>query len=116
MQIAGLSYSGDPRMSVPGAENPDKVKNIVSGPGSLVAFRELYADPLGRIEGLEWNSVKDARGDESGDAVLRVRSRQTSGAGLTVDGVRARHGGVACGESTGQVAIRSCRQNGPVGT
>lgn len=74
MQIAGLSYSGDPRMSVPGAENPDKVKNIVSGPGSLVAFRELYADPLARIEGLALGGSIVEKGDQSGDAVLRVSS------------------------------------------
>ena len=72
MQIAGLSYSGDPRMSVPGAENPDKVKNIVSGPGSLVAFRELYAEPLARIEGLDLGESIVEKGDQSGDAVLRV--------------------------------------------
>ncbi|WVF69754.1 hypothetical protein IAT40_004533 [Kwoniella sp. CBS 6097] len=42
-KIAGLSYSGDPRMSVPGAENPEKVKNIVRGPGAREGFREMYA-------------------------------------------------------------------------
>ncbi|OCF45840.1 hypothetical protein I317_00328 [Kwoniella heveanensis CBS 569] len=41
-KIAGLSYSGDPRMSVPGAENPEKVKNIVRGPGTREGFREMY--------------------------------------------------------------------------
>lgn len=46
MKIAGLSYSGDPRMSVPGAENPEKVRNIVTGPGSLLGFRHLYGEVL----------------------------------------------------------------------
>jgi translocator assembly and maintenance protein 41 len=46
VKIAGLSYSGDPRMSVPGAENPEKVKNIVRGPGSLLGFRHLYEEVL----------------------------------------------------------------------
>ncbi|WVN89402.1 uncharacterized protein L203_104625 [Cryptococcus depauperatus CBS 7841] len=45
-QIARLSYSGDPRMSIPGAENPEKVRNIVQGPGARQGFRELYGGLL----------------------------------------------------------------------
>ena len=41
-KITGLSYAGDPRMVVPGAENPEKVKNIVQGQGALPAFRDAY--------------------------------------------------------------------------
>lgn len=52
-QIAGISYSGDPRMSVPGAENPEKVRNIVRGPGVLGAFRGLYAPHVAHV-GLRW--------------------------------------------------------------
>lgn len=48
-KIAGISYSGDPRMSVPGAENPAKVRNIVRGPGVLDGFRNLYAPHLGTV-------------------------------------------------------------------
>ena len=53
--IAGISYLGDPRMSLP-AENPDKVGNIVKN--QLSNFRRLYA-PL--IENLPNVSFKDPR-------------------------------------------------------
>ena len=53
--IAGISYMGDPRMSL-GAENPDKVGNIVRN--QLPNFRRLYA-PL--IENLPNVSFKDPR-------------------------------------------------------
>jgi mitochondrial translocator assembly and maintenance protein 41 len=53
-QIAGISYSGDPRMNFPGAENPEKVKNIVRGEGQLEAFRELYKDVISEIDALSW--------------------------------------------------------------
>lgn len=53
--IAGISYLGDPRMSLP-AENPDKVGNIVRH--QLPNFRRLYA-PL--IENLPNVSFKDPR-------------------------------------------------------
>lgn len=45
-QIAGISYSGDPRMSIPGAENPQKVKNIVRGEGVQSGLREMYKPSL----------------------------------------------------------------------
>jgi translocator assembly and maintenance protein 41 len=45
-KIAGISYAGDPRMSVPGAENPEKVRNIVRGEGALEGFRAMYGDLL----------------------------------------------------------------------
>ncbi|KAK8847438.1 hypothetical protein IAR55_005296 [Kwoniella newhampshirensis] len=53
--IAGLSYSGDPRMSVPGAENPEKVKNIVKGKGARQGFREMYG-PFLKPLGLRWEN------------------------------------------------------------
>ncbi|KAL8979323.1 MAG: hypothetical protein Q9177_006174 [Variospora cf. flavescens] len=53
--IAGLSYLGDPRMSLP-AENPNKVANIVKY--QLPNFRRLYA-PL--IENLPNVAFHDAR-------------------------------------------------------
>ena len=63
-QIAGISYSGDPRMSVPGAENPEKVKNIVRGQGGLDGFRRLYEGAMNSMPGLRWqDESKDRVGD-----------------------------------------------------
>jgi translocator assembly and maintenance protein 41 len=47
-------------MSVPGAENPDKVKNIVAGPGNLRGFRRMYGGLLERIPGVRWEDGKVA--------------------------------------------------------
>ncbi|KAL1967485.1 hypothetical protein VTN77DRAFT_3270 [Rasamsonia byssochlamydoides] len=58
--IAGISYMGDLRMSLP-AEDPGKVKNIVSG--QMDYFRRLYA-PL--IENLPNCTFNDYRCTESG--------------------------------------------------
>ncbi|WWC86869.1 uncharacterized protein L201_001748 [Kwoniella dendrophila CBS 6074] len=52
-KIAGLSYSGDPRMSIPGGENPEKVKNIVKGPGARDGFRSMYGAYLNE-KGVSW--------------------------------------------------------------
>lgn len=51
MNVAGLSYMGDPRMGL--AENPDKVRNIVNGPGQLEAFRRMYSPflPHSQLDG-----------------------------------------------------------------
>ena len=57
-QIAGLSYSGDPRMSVPGAENPQKVRNIVRGQGNLQGFRTLYDRAIKTTKGLRWEGTE----------------------------------------------------------
>lgn len=62
-QIAGLSYSGDPRMSVPGAENPEKVRNIVRGEGAREGFREVYGGLL-RGLGIRWKG--EDKGDKEG--------------------------------------------------
>jgi translocator assembly and maintenance protein 41 len=51
-QIAKISYTGDPRMAVPGAENPQKVKNIVAGQRDR--FDRLYA---GMVQGLGVKAV-----------------------------------------------------------
>lgn len=59
--IAGMSYMGDIRMSLP-AEDPRKVNNIVSG--QMANFRRLYA-PL--IENLPNVVFADPRSTESGD-------------------------------------------------
>lgn len=65
-QIAGISYAGDPRMSVPGAENPEKVKNIVRGEGALEGFRVMYGSLL--------SEIKDVKSEEKdGEVILTVR-------------------------------------------
>jgi translocator assembly and maintenance protein 41 len=45
-------------MSVPGAENPEKVKNIVRGEGVLDGFRALYGPHLATAVGLRWAGDK----------------------------------------------------------
>ncbi|KAL9937679.1 hypothetical protein V8E36_003224 [Tilletia maclaganii] len=57
-KIASLSYTGDFRMSVPGAENVNKVRNIVLG--QRHAFRRLYG---GLIRSLGTLEVHEGRKD-----------------------------------------------------
>jgi translocator assembly and maintenance protein 41 len=45
-RIAALSYTGDVRMRL--AENPNKVRNIVLGPGNAERFRRLYEPHIAR--------------------------------------------------------------------
>jgi hypothetical protein len=72
-------------MSVPGAENPDKVKNIVAGPGNLRGFRRLYGGLLDRIPGVRWEDgnvagirgigfegIEGGEGKENGEGWLVV--------------------------------------------
>ena len=76
-QIAGISYAGDPRMSVPGAENPEKVKNIVRGEGQLQAFRQLYADAVEDV-GLQWaeySTLDRRKWSGAGEQLISVRSQ-----------------------------------------
>ncbi|ODO08714.1 hypothetical protein L198_00447 [Cryptococcus wingfieldii CBS 7118] len=62
MKITGLSYEGDPRMRVPGGENPGKVGNIVRGPGAREGFREMYGPFLQRGDlGVEWAEEKKGK-------------------------------------------------------
>ncbi|TXT08947.1 hypothetical protein VHUM_02421 [Vanrija humicola] len=78
-QIAGISYSGDPRMSVPGAENPEKVKNIVRGEGVLDGFRALYGPHLATGVGLRYAGDKDGSTKEwrgHGEALLEVSDQR----------------------------------------
>lgn len=73
-KIAGISYAGDPRMSIPGAENPEKVRNIVRGQGALEGFRAMYGDLLRGESGVIWAEEKKWEGEwkGSGDEVLVV--------------------------------------------
>lgn len=50
--IAGISYMGDPRMSLP-TENPKKVANIVGN--NLPHFRRLYAPLIETLPNVEFN-------------------------------------------------------------
>lgn len=79
-KITSISYSGDPRMNIPGGENPRKIQNIVRGKNVLDGFRSLYANHVGRV-GLRFADDKPAaqqvaqflwRGDGSG--TLQVSS------------------------------------------
>jgi translocator assembly and maintenance protein 41 len=82
-KIAGLSYAGDPRMSVPGAENPEKVRNIVRGEGVLEGFRGMYGGLVADMEGLKWaeKDKSDGQGWKwigEGEAELVVSSSASS--------------------------------------
>jgi len=63
-KIAGISYAGDPRMSIPGAENPEKVRNIVRGEGALEGFRVMYGDLLSAVE---WEGREKGEWEWKGD-------------------------------------------------
>jgi len=63
-KIAGISYAGDPRMSIPGAENPEKVRNIVRGEGALEGFRVMYGDLLMAVE---WEGREKGEWEWKGD-------------------------------------------------
>lgn len=60
-------------MSIPGAENPEKVRNIVRGEGALEGFRVMYGDLLNDVQ---WEGVE--KGDWTwkgkGDDYLTVCS------------------------------------------
>ncbi|KAI9809228.1 MAG: hypothetical protein M1825_002519 [Sarcosagium campestre] len=61
--IAGISYMGDPRMSLP-TENPQKVSNIVSN--QITNFRRLYAPLVENLPNISFNdaSCSNPRWDE----------------------------------------------------
>lgn len=56
-RIASISYTGDFRMSVPGGENADKVRNIVLG--QREEFRRLYAGLMRSIGTLHVDEIQD---------------------------------------------------------
>ena len=79
-KIAGLSYAGDPRMGL-GAENPDKVKNIVRGPGALEGFREKYGPLLAKMKfGFEGQGSPKGAPEliGAGEMILKVWSASDS--------------------------------------
>lgn len=58
--IASLSYTGDFRMQT-GAEDPNKVKKLVSTPGMLDLWEEKYSVTLGNLQELGLLSVVDSK-------------------------------------------------------
>ncbi|KAK4448487.1 mitochondrial matrix Mmp37-domain-containing protein [Podospora aff. communis PSN243] len=58
--IAGISYLGDPRMSLP-TENPSKVKNIVGN--NIQNFRRLYLPLIETLPNVEFNDPECSQKD-----------------------------------------------------
>lgn len=71
--IAGMSYMGDIRMSLP-AEDPRKVKNIVSG--QMANFRRLYAPLIENLPNVVFNDSRCTQGDWIHDPEANVRLTQ----------------------------------------
>ncbi|KAJ9114983.1 hypothetical protein QFC22_005311 [Naganishia vaughanmartiniae] len=88
-QVAGISYAGDPRMSIPGAENPKKVQNIVRP--QIDRFRGLYFKLLQEIGGVspasEQANISGLSGDEAVWATLGLG--KSNGSGLLKQNVDA---------------------------
>ena len=68
--IAGISYMGDIRMSLP-AENPNKVNNIVSA--QMANFRRLYAPLIDNMPNLQFNDPRCSNPDWVDDPEANVR-------------------------------------------
>lgn len=71
--IAGLSYMGDPRMTV-SAEDPDKVKNIVTG--QMDYFRRLYAPLIENLPNCVFNDSRCSQSDWIDDPSANVKLNQ----------------------------------------
>ena len=64
MQIAALSYTGDPRMTA-GAEDPEKIFKLVQSPGQLQRFTQYYLNALADLQTKGILSVAKATSDTS---------------------------------------------------
>ncbi|ETN38014.1 uncharacterized protein HMPREF1541_07637 [Cyphellophora europaea CBS 101466] len=71
--IAGISYMGDPRMSV-GGDDPRKVDNIVSN--QLPNFRRLYAPLIDNLPNITFNDSATADRDWMDDPSVNARLAQ----------------------------------------
>ncbi len=71
--IAGISYMGDPRMSLP-AEDPNKVLNIVKG--QLPNFRRLYAPLIENLPNISFNDSVCAHKDWFDDPLVNAKLAQ----------------------------------------
>lgn len=65
--VAGISYLGDPRMTLP-TENPQKVSNIVGN--NLPNFRGLYSPLIENLPNVEFDGPKNT-GSPEGNLTLR---------------------------------------------
>ncbi|TAQ89974.1 hypothetical protein B7494_g1728 [Chlorociboria aeruginascens] len=71
--IAGISYLGDPRMSLP-TEDPSKVANIVGN--NLPNFRRLYGPLIENLPNVSFNDSKCSNPDWASDPSANVRLAQ----------------------------------------
>ena len=71
--IAGISYMGDPRMSL-AAEDPRKVLNIVSG--QLANFRQLYAPLIQNLPNISFNDPACSARDWLNDTSINAKMAQ----------------------------------------
>lgn len=71
--IAGISYMGDPRMSV-GGDDPRKVNNIVSN--QLPNFRRLYAPLIDNLPNITFNDPATSGDDWMNDASINAKLNQ----------------------------------------
>lgn len=71
--IAGISYMGDPRMSLP-TENKSKVANIVGN--NLPNFRRLYAPLIENLPNVSFNDSKCTNPEWGSDPDANVRLAQ----------------------------------------
>lgn len=71
--IAGISYMGDPRMSLP-AEDPKKVLNIVQD--QLPNFRRLYAPLIENLPNISFNDSVCAQKDWFDDPKINAKLAQ----------------------------------------
>ena len=71
--IAGISYMGDPRMSV-GGDDPRKVNNIVSN--QLPNFRRLYAPLIDNLPNITFNDPRTSSQDWMLDDTINAKLQQ----------------------------------------
>lgn len=75
-RIASLSYTGDFRMSVPGGENANKVRNIVLNQREM--FRRLYGSLIRSIETISIEETRKNRFTFTQDYSDKVRAKHAS--------------------------------------
>ena len=71
--IAGISYMGDPRMTI-GGDDPRKVQNIVQG--QLANFRRLYAPLVDNLPNISFNDPACGNRDWINDPTVNAKLAQ----------------------------------------